>query len=354
MSIKTADDNIYISFNQSNNYACFGTSIGFYIYQINPFSKVLSRKIDGGISLVKMLNESNIILFVGRTDRGMYPNNKLIIWDDQKKNVLGEISYNAKIRNIDLTKNHIVVMCDKKIYIYSFESLTLIKSIDITTDSDLMSLGLENSEYLVYPGDEDGTVNLIKLDEDYCKTVKAHSSKIEHLHLSNDGKYFVTASEKGTVVRIYGVADMSLIKELRRGMDATTINDIRLCEDNSILLVSSVKGTVHLYNTGVSSKLEDANSKFEAYGTGLIKSYLPAMVVPDYFNSEWSFSQIYLTGVISYSVIDKSKRKIYSFGNDGQFYEINFEDAKKPAVEKTIKYISDESDPFSERSTTIK
>ena len=27
-------------------------------------------------------------------------------------------------------------------------------------------------------------------------------------------------------------------------------------------------------------------------------------------------------------------------------YEINFEDAKKPAVEKTIKYISDESDPF--------
>ena len=32
-----------------------------------------------------MLNESNIILFVGRTDRGMYPNNKLIIWDDQKE-----------------------------------------------------------------------------------------------------------------------------------------------------------------------------------------------------------------------------------------------------------------------------
>ena len=354
MSIKTADDDIYISFNQTNNYSCFGTSIGFYIYQINPFNKVLSRKIDGGISLVKMLNESNIILFVGRTDRGMYPNNKLIIWDDQKKNVLGEISYNNKIKNIDLTKNHIVVLCDKKIYIYNFESLTLIKSIDINTDSNLMSLGVENSEYLIYPGDEIGSVTLIKLDEDYCKTIKAHSSKIEHLHLSKDGKFFVTASEKGTIFRIYSVADMSLYKELRRGMDATTINDIRLSDDNSILLASSIKGTIHLYNTGISKKLEEKNTRFEAYGTGALKNLLPSLVVPEYFNSEWSFCQVYLSNVISYSVIDKANNKIYSFGNDGQFYEINYENSSKPKVEKTIKYISDESDPFSERSTTIK
>ena len=146
MSIKTSNDDIYISFNQTNNYSCFGTSIGFYIYQINPFNKILSRRIDGGVSLVKMLHESNIIIFVGRSDRGMYPNHKLIIWDDQKKNVLGEISYNSKINNIDLTKDHIIVVCDKKIYIYAFETLTLIKSIDKNTDSDLIGLGLEKSE----------------------------------------------------------------------------------------------------------------------------------------------------------------------------------------------------------------
>ena len=100
MSLRTATDEVYISFNHTNNYCCFGTSIGFYIYQINPFQKVLSRKIDGGVSMIKMLHESNIILFVGKTDRGLYPNNKLIIWDDHKKNVLGEISYNNKIINI--------------------------------------------------------------------------------------------------------------------------------------------------------------------------------------------------------------------------------------------------------------
>ena len=91
-------------------------SIGFYIYSINPFKKILSRKIDQGISLVKMLYESNIVLFVGWTEIGLYPNNKLIIWDDSKKAVLGEIAYNNKINNICVTKDHIVVLLEKKIY----------------------------------------------------------------------------------------------------------------------------------------------------------------------------------------------------------------------------------------------
>ena len=117
MSLKTATDEVFISFNHTNNYCCFGTSIGFYIYQINPFQKVLSRKIDGGVSIIKMLHESNIILFVGKTDRGLYPNNKLIIWDDNKEEVIGEIEFKTKILNIKITKDIIVVVTEFKIYI---------------------------------------------------------------------------------------------------------------------------------------------------------------------------------------------------------------------------------------------
>ena len=61
MASEELTNQTYISFNQTEKYVCFGTNIGFYIYSLNPFKKILSRKIDSGVSIVKMLYESNII-----------------------------------------------------------------------------------------------------------------------------------------------------------------------------------------------------------------------------------------------------------------------------------------------------
>ena len=128
MASEELTNQTYISFNQTEKYVCFGTNIGFYIYSLNPFKKILSRKTDSGVSIVKMLYESNIIIFVGRQEKGLYPNNKLIIWDDSKKTVLGEIAYNKPISNLNVTKDYIVVLVDKKIYIYKFDTLNLVKT----------------------------------------------------------------------------------------------------------------------------------------------------------------------------------------------------------------------------------
>ena len=347
-------DEVYMSFNHNYSHCCFGTSVGFYIYQINPFTKVLSRKIEGGVSLVKMLHESNIIIFVGSKDTGKYPNNKLIIWDDQKKSVLGEISYNSKVINAFITKKHIVTLCEKKIYIYNFESLTLVKSINIDSTLGIMSIGLEESDFLIYPGSDIGTISIIKMNLDYCDTIKAHTHPIENLHLSNDGKYFVTASEKGTIIRIFSVENSNCIHEVRRGIDPSKIVDLKLSKDNSVLLVSSVKGTIHLYNTGISKTLTEKNKLFKGYGLKTVANLIPKIVRPGYVDSEWSFSQVYISNISTNSTLDTDKKKIYSFGTDGQFYEIDYNDTKKPKIEKVIRYISEDSDPFSNRNSTIK
>ena len=87
-----SDNLLYSSFNHTNDCVIFGTINGFYVYTINPFKKIISRKITGGVSIVNMLYKSNIIAFVGNEKTGLYPNNKLIIWDDSKEDVIGEIS----------------------------------------------------------------------------------------------------------------------------------------------------------------------------------------------------------------------------------------------------------------------
>ena len=61
----------------------------------------------------------------------------------------------------------------------------------------------------------------------YESKITNFKRSIKDFAWSKDGKYFITASEKGTILRIYSIETLSLVKELRRGMDATTINDIR-------------------------------------------------------------------------------------------------------------------------------
>ena len=106
--------------------------------------------------------------------------------------------------------------------------------------------------------------------------------------------------------------------------------------DNSKLLVSSVKGTIHLYYTNIDENEDNRNTKFENYGTGYLKNYLPEMIVPSYFNSEWSFCKIYLSGIVTYSVFNKLNNRIYSFGNNGEFYEISYEDVNNPSENTPI------------------
>ena len=347
MIIEYNESRIYVSFNHNHTYCCFGTNIGFYIYEINPFKKMISRKIEGGVSLIKMLHESNIIIFVGNNS-GLYPNNKLIIWDEEKKSAVGEISFNSKIDNIRITKKYILVMCNKKIHIYLFDNLVLVKTITTQSESKLMAIGLEESQYIAYPSEIIGSINITKIDEDYLEAIEAHTNVIENVLLSDCGKYLVSASERGTLIRIFDIHTRVQIRELRRGCDPAKITNLALSSDNKVLLVSSDKGTIHLYHTNINTN-EQNNHYWENYGIKYLKP-----ILPDYFNSIWSFCQIYLTNLITYSVIDNTISKIYTLADNGQFYIIDYSDPTNPVIEETIKYISDESDPFSDRSSTIR
>ena len=133
---------------------------------------------------------------------------------------------------------------------------------------------------------------------DYEKTVKVHDHAITNLKLSFDGKYFVSASEKGTLIKIFDIQNNTIIKEVRRGCDPTKITDIKFSDNNTTLLVSSVKGTIHLYNTDISNDNSIEKNKTtnldNIWGVNSIKKFVPNKLKPSYFGSEWSFCQIYI------------------------------------------------------------
>lgn len=350
--IETASgEEIYASFNHTEKYICFGNSKGFYIYNVEPFKKILSHYIDGGVSIVKMLYESNIIIFVGRNTRTAYPDNKLIIWDDDKKKVLGEISFNYKIIGVEINNKYIVVITDHKIYIYEFDTLILLKSFETFSNyNGIVALSLKG-DYVVFPNNNLGTITIYHIKSNQLLQIKSYTYSIDYVYISKDSKYIVTCSDNGTIVRIFDIEKGNIVDEFRRGFEKVKITNVIMKDDNSLLLVSSNTGTIHIFETHLCRTDKDniiLKKQTNGFNIDFIKSMLPS-----YFTLKKSVIQFQMNGIITNSVFEKNSKKIYSLGNNGQFYVLNYENYNKPQIDKTIKFVKDDVDPFTERRSMI-
>jgi len=348
---------LYASFNQTHDCVIFGTDTGFYVYTLDPFKKIIARKIVGGVSIVKMLYKSNIIIFVGNVNKGLYPNKKLIIWDDHKSEVIGEISFKYQILNVKVTRDIIVVVTEFKIYVYNFQSLSLIKSIEtISNIKGLCSITDGDVSFIAHPGNNSGDIFITKHNSDFLKIVNAHLSDVELFNMDDGGKYIATASKKGTLIRIYDIDKCKLRKEVRRGSDQVQIVDLKFNNDCKYVLCTSHKGTIHIFNTNLDNEeiLNDNESMVTkinsgiGYGVDYFTDYLP-----EYFSSEWSFMQFYLNDIITYSLFINNTKEIISIGNNGCYYTLSFNN-DETVIDSTYKFVSDEDDPFSDRTSTIK
>ena len=78
---------------------------------------------------------------------------------------------------------------------------------------------------------------------------------------NHDGTKLASASEKGTLIRIFNV-DLGLcIQELRRGVPKADIYSINFSKDGKWIACSSDKGTIHIFCTknDVKESLEEDN-----------------------------------------------------------------------------------------------
>jgi WD40 repeat protein len=332
-----------ISINSTNRYICIGTENGFNIFSISPFKKVISRDIEGGVSVIKMLNESNIFLFVGRSETSIFTPNKFIVWDDNKKTILGEILYTNQIINIDVTDKYVFVQTEKKMYIYQFDNLQLLK--EFFCGTAYFKIVNTDNTYLIYPTSNKGEIGIFNVDKDEAMFIQAHTTNISSIGLHQSGKYIATASERGTLIRIFNRETQLLMNELRRGTEITSIVQLEFHPDLPILLVGSIKGTIHLFNSEITENTDvPSNKLYNNYGISYVK-----FLLPEYFHSKWSFTTYTIENVKTINIFDKDKKLIYSVGYDGQFYECSYENYEKPIIEKVIKYVLDDDDPFHNR-----
>lgn len=91
--------------------------------------------------------------------------------------------------------------------------------------------------------------------------IQAHKTPIACLALNAAGTMLATASDKGTVVRVFSVPDAKKLWQFRRGSQNARIFSINFNSSSSLLAVSSDSSTIHIYRlTSPNARLPEPTS----------------------------------------------------------------------------------------------
>ena len=296
----------------------------------------------GGIGKIEMLKTTNILALVGGGKKPKFALNKIIIWDDSKSRVISELRFNSEILNMKIKMDRIIGVCLKKIYVFNINTLDTIDVFD-TYENINGIIGYSSGDLisvLAFPYIEKGKVKLINFNSlNQPPIVNAHESKIYCLSVNHNGTLLATASDKGTLIRIYNIIDGKFLTELRRGSKNAEINCIVFDEQNKYVGCASGGGTIHIFSiVSVMKNLDENYYSEEIEEPKNQKSFLNKFnflnkINSSYINSEWSFAKFRI----------QEPKSIFTFLNndlisvltsDGKYYLASFDPKKTGECEK--------------------
>lgn len=244
-------------FNQ--DYSCFvcGTTSGFRVYTASPVCEVHRREHSSqfqprSVSLIAMLFKTNIFAMVTVADDDPSANgaNKVQIWDDQKGKFVGELRSRNEVKGVVLRRDVIAMVCEYAIYVYTCDKLRVI--LHLTTNANPRGLCVlapaSDPWILCCPGQSTGAVRVQVGQDDHATHVfTAHNTALAGLALNSTGSLVATASETGTVVKVFQASDGQLLYRLRRSARPTSISSLAFRADDKFLAVASSSPTVHIF-----------------------------------------------------------------------------------------------------------
>eukprot|EP00981_Chlorochromonas_danica_P003588 scaffold663_cov169-Ochromonas_danica.AAC.2 len=217
-----------------------------------------------------MLFRCNLLAIVGGGRNPRYPTNKVMIWDDSQNRCIGELKFRTEVKAVRLRRDRVVVVLESKVFVYQFKDLKLLDQITtVSNPRGLVALCCDpKTNVLAIPGLTKGTIRVELYDIAKATLIKAHDAELAQFALNVDGSRLASASEKGTLVRIWNCHTGEPLRELRRGMDRAEIYCLTFNATTTHLACSSDKGTIHIFSLAGPATLLGAGGGVPGGGVG--------------------------------------------------------------------------------------
>ena len=236
----------YYNFNEDCSFITLGTKTGFKIVNLNPPYKYFERKFGLGIGIIEMYKKSNILTLTGCEKNSKFPENALIIWDENKGEIIKEMRIIHKIRIIKIINNFLFLVNDIKLYIFNFPSLNLFYSIEIYSfQKELISFNINKDIKIAFLKSEN-TINLMQINKhkkeknNEKKIILIKDEKKEFIYLKFNTKGDILSVIMNNSILLYNTLNGDLIKEIYNdNLKDKNINCIQFSENDKYMAIST-------------------------------------------------------------------------------------------------------------------
>lgn len=151
----------------------------------------------------------------------------------------------------------LVAVLERKIYIFDINSMKILETLDTSPNpSALCVLSPHDNGHLAFPsGASPGEIVLYDANNlSVLNAFQAHRGAPVAMAFNSQGTLLATASETGTIIRVFGVPGGKKKASFRRGSYPAQIYCLAFNESSTILCASSDTGTIHFFSlTGAES-----------------------------------------------------------------------------------------------------
>ncbi|BHF81765.1 WD repeat domain phosphoinositide-interacting protein 2 [Sparganum proliferum] len=240
---------IFVDFNQDFTSLCVGTRSGYSLLSTvgDQVTETFSLNVDP-MCMVGRLFTSSLVTLVSLNNM-----RKLLVFHYRRKTLICEYQYSHTIVAVKMNRQRLVVCVEDDIFIHNIRDMEMLHKVEETPPNRSGVIALSSNPakcYLAYPGSHRvGTVFIFDaLNFTNVTSIAAHDGLLAALAFNSAATMLATASERGTVVRVFSIPQGDRLMEFRRGLArCAQICCLSFSLDNHFLVAASNTETVHVF-----------------------------------------------------------------------------------------------------------